>query len=375
MKIVHYITSIDRESGGVGSYIQLLARALGLLVELHVVTHRSNHELKLENCQLHYIDRWMHYPKMKKQWIKLLNDINPNVVHINCCWQPESAMIQRWSGNRGYKTVYTPHGMLEPWIMQRHYWTRKVPALLLYQKAAIKRSNVIHATAESERNNLLKLGYNQNVVVVPNGIDVKNIHVKSTWALTKTLLFLSRVHAKKGLDILIEALAELKDRLADYRVLIAGEGDESYIQKLKELAREKSIESLIEFVGGVYGDEKWKLYQRADVFVLPTHSENFGIVVAESLASGTPVITTTGTPWQELDMRQCGWWIPCNKNDLKHALNSAISLSEDQLERFGRNGRQLIEEKYSVESIAVKMKSLYEWILDQGSKPDFVYLK
>lgn len=101
----------------------------------------------------------------------------------------------------------------------------------------------------------------------------------------------------------------------------------------------------------------------------------FGIVVAESLGSGTPVITTTGTPWQELDMRQCGWWIPCNKNDLKHALNSAISLSEDQLEQFGRNGRQLIEEQYSVESIAEKMKSLYEWILDQGSKPDFVYLK
>lgn len=275
MKIIHYIPSIDRESGGVGSYIQLLARALGLLVELHVVTHQSNHELKLENCQLHYIDRWIYYPKIKKQWIKLLNDINPSVVHINCCWQPESAMIQRWSSNRGYKTVYTPHGMLEPWIMQRHYWTRKVPALLLYQKAAIKRSNVIHATAESERNNLLKLGYNKNVVVVPNGINVKNIHVKSTWALTKTLLFLSRVHVTKGLDILIDAVAELKDRLAGYRVIIAGEGDESYIQKLKELAREKSIESLIEFVGGVYGDEKWKLYQKADVFVLPTHSENF----------------------------------------------------------------------------------------------------
>lgn len=375
MIVLHYITSIDRESGGIGSYMQLLAKPLGNLVQLHVVTHHSNHELTLENSQLHYIDNWNHYWKMKREFHDLLKDIHPDIVHVNCCWQPESALVQKWATKANYKTVYTPHGMLEPWIMQRHYWTKKVPALLLYQKAAIERSNVLHATADSERNNLLKLGFNQHVAVIPNGIDVNNIQIKSSWKRTKTLLFLSRIHIKKGLDILIEAVSELKGNMDGYQVMIAGEGDRDYISKLNELIKIKKVEDIVSFVGGVYEADKWMLYQKADVFVLPTHSENFGIVVAEALASGTPVITTTGTPWEELISKQCGWWIPCSKEDLKSALLSAIKLTEDQLELYGRNGRLLIMENYSVESIAYKMKTLYEWLLGIAKKPDFVYVE
>ena len=343
--------------------MQLLAKELGMIVELHVVTHRSENELPMEHCQLHYISRWRHPLRMKRQWVELLAEINPDLVHVNCCWQPESAMVQRWSAKRGFKTVYSPHGMLEPWIVQRHYWTRKVPALWLYQKAAIRNSDVIHATAESERQNLLELGYNRNVAVVPNGIDVDSIRMKSSWKRTRTLLFLSRVHEKKGIDILIEALAELKELITGYRIIIAGEGDENYISFLKGLALQKGIAKQIEFIGGVYGERKWELFQQADIFVLPTHSENFGIVVAEALASGTPVITTTGTPWEKLNTRHCGWWIPCNEKDLKSALLSAVSLKEEELESLGRNGRKLMEEKYSIQAIADKMRNLYTGLL------------
>ena len=363
MKVLHYIPSIDRSSGGVGSYMQLLAKELGKIVELHVVTHRSENELPMEHCQLHYISKWRHPLGMKRQWVELLAEINPDLVHVNCCWQPESAMVQGWSAKRGFKTVYSPHGMLEPWIVQRHYWTRKVPALWLYQKTAIRNSDVIHATAESERKNLLELGYNSNVAVVPNGIDVDSIRMKSSWKRTRTLLFLSRVHEKKGIDILIEALAELKELITGYRIIIAGEGDENYISFLKGLALKKGIAKQIEFIGGVYGERKWGLFQQADIFVLPTHSENFGIVVAEALASGTPVITTTGTPWEELDTRHCGWWIPCNEKDLKSALLSAVSLKEEELESLGRNGRKLMEEKYSIQAITDKMRNLYTGLL------------
>lgn len=365
MKILHYIPSVDRSSGGVGSYMQLLAKELGQLVELHVVSHLSDNELPMENCCLHYVCGWKRPLTMKRQCLRLLEEIHPDVVHVNCCWQPESAMVQRWSAQRGYKTVYSPHGMLEPWILRRHYWTRKVPALLMYQKMAISNSDVIHATAESERQNLLNLGYNQNVTVIPNGIDVNHIQMKSSWERTRTILFLSRVHIKKGIDILIDAVSELKDSMEGYRVLIAGEGDENYITHLKSLAAQKGIANQIEFIGGVYGDEKWNLYQKADIFVLPTHSENFGIVVAEALASGTPVITTTGTPWEELKTRHCGWWIPCNVKDLKFVLISATTLTCDKLEEMGRNGRKLIEERYSEEVIAMQMSALYEWILSK----------
>ena len=373
MTILHYILSIDQSSGGVGSYMQLLAKPLGRLVELHVVSHRSSNELALENCRIHYIDHWTHYLKMKRQWNGLLEQIKPDVVHVNCCWQPESALVQKWSRNKGFKTVYTPHGMFEPWIMKRHYRTKKVPALLLYQKKAIAQSDMLHATAESERQNLLKLGYNINVAVIANGIDVGSIRIKNSWKRTKTLLFLSRVHVKKGIDLLINAVAELKDKMTGYKLLIAGEGDESYISELKELARKSGVEDIVEFIGGVYGDKKWELFQKADIFLLPTHSENFGIVVAEALASGTPVITTTGTPWEELQTQHCGWWVECGQADITHAVSQALAADEQQLEEMGRNGRRLMEERYSVEAIAQRMKTLYEWISGKTEKPEFVF--
>ena len=125
-------------------------------------------------------------------------------------------------------------------------------------------------------------------------------------------------------------------------------------------------------MGGVYGDEKWQLYRQADVFVLPTYSENFGIVVAEALASGTPVITTTGTPWEELQTKQCGWWIPCTQEDITYAVRAAINATDEKLQLLGLNGRRLMEERYSVESIAQQMKCLYEWILGKTDKPEYV---
>ena len=152
MKIIHYIPSIDRTSGGTTAYMQLLANELGKLVELHIVSHVSNNPVNIGNCQVHYIPTFNQYRKMKRQWLFLLNEINPDIVHINCCWMPGCALTQKWSQELNYKIVLTPHGMLEPWIIKRHYWTRKIPALLLYQKNAIIKANYLHATANEGGN-------------------------------------------------------------------------------------------------------------------------------------------------------------------------------------------------------------------------------
>ena len=94
--------------------------------------------------------------------------------------------------------------------MARHYWTRKLPALWFYQKAAVMKADVLHATAESEKENLLKLGYNNRIKIIANGIDVENIEMKSSWKRNKEILFLSRVHVKKGVNFLLEAVAQLR---------------------------------------------------------------------------------------------------------------------------------------------------------------------
>ena len=360
MTILHYIPSIDETSGGVGAYMQLLTRDLGALCELHVVTHRSENERKLEGCHVHYISqKWMPWTTARREFLDILAVVKPDVVHVNCCWSPMCSLVTFWAKGQGLKVVYTPHGMLEPWIMKRHYWTRKLPAILLYQRRAIRMADMLHATAESEQQHLLALGWNKQIGVIGNCINVDDIQLKSDWHSRQTILFLSRVHVKKGINFLIEAVAAIKEELAGYVVKIAGPGDAAYIEELKNLAKSLGVDEQVKFVGSVFGEAKFELYREADLFVLPTHSENFGIVVTEALACGTPVMTTKGTPWQELETCHCGWWTEIGTEPTVKALKDFLTMDDKQLERMGRNGRKLVEEHYSSRKIAGEFMELY----------------
>lgn len=361
MKIVHYIPSIDRTAGGTSTYMQVLAKGLGEIAEVHIITHASENPLVMKNCTVHYVHNYQPFSYSWKITIAfLLDEIKPDIVHVNCCWLPACAAVQRIAQKRGYKVVLTPHGMLEPWIIKRHYWTRKVPALWLYQKAAVQRADCVQATAESERDNLLKLGYNSNIKVVRLGIDAESIEMKRSWKKSRQILFLSRVHVKKGINFLVEAADVLRNELQGYKILVAGEGDADYVEAMKRMICDRGLQDIVQLIGGVYGDEKWRLFQTSDFFVLPTHSENFGLAIAESLASGTPVITTVGTPWSDLNSSEAGAWIEIGTEPLVETLRMFLSLSEDELETMGRNGRKLIETKYSAHVMAEQMMEVYK---------------
>lgn len=364
MKIVHYIPSIDRTAGGTSTYMQVLAKGLGEIADVHIITHVSENPLVMENCNVHYVHNYQPFSYSWKMTIAfLLDEIKPDIVHVNCCWLPACAAVQHIAQKHGYKVVLTPHGMLEPWIIKRHYWTRKVPALLLYQKAAVRKADCIQSTAESERDNLLKLGYNKNIKVVRLGIDADGIEMKKSWKKTRQILFLSRVHVKKGINFLIEAAAVLRSELQGYKILVAGEGDADYVTEMKRMIEDNGLQDIVQLIGGVYGGEKWRLFQTSDFFVLPTHSENFGLAIAESLASGTPVITTVGTPWNDLNDTNSGAWIEIGTQPQVETLRRFLALSNAELEAMGRNGRRLIEEKYSAHVMAKEMMKVYETLI------------
>lgn len=360
MRIIHYIPSIDRTAGGTTTYMQVLAKELGKLAEVHIVTNESENPLAMENCEVHYVPHWRPFSaSWKTAAIRILDEVKPDVVHVNCCWTPDCAAIQRVAQRRGYKVVLTPHGMLEPWIVRRHYWTRKLPALLLYQRAAIQKADCLQSTAESEKENLLKLGYNNNIKVVRLGIDADGIEMKRSWQKTRQILFLSRVHVKKGINYLVEAAAQLRIELHGYKIIVAGEGDADYVASLKRQIADSGLQDMIELIGGVYGERKWELFRGSDFFVLPTHSENFGLAIAEALASGTPVITTVGTPWTDLNTSNSGACIEIGTKPLVETLRRFLLLSENELEQMGRNGRRLVETRYSARAMAEEMMRVY----------------
>lgn len=358
IKVIHFVTAIDRSLGGVSMYMQLLTKELGKLVDLVVVTRPTSNPLQLENCKIIYLP----YPISKlyefnKQWRQILEQEKPDIVHINGIWMIQTWIIQKEAIRLHIPTFITPHGMLEPWIMQRNSWKKKL-ALQLFQKKALKTAKALVATADSEKENILKLNYNQNVITIPNGIDVSDIPFQKTLTPQKRILYLSRIHPKKGIELLLEAVYSLKEELKEYEVIIAGEGEQEYINQLHQQLQSHNIQN-VKFIGGVYNEAKWQLYANADCFVLPTFSENFGYVIAESLACGTPVITTQGTPWQDLETYQCGLWIDRNKENLITAIKTILSMDYNDIYMWGKNGRQLIQEKYTTQIMAQKLYQLY----------------
>lgn len=363
MKVLQFFPSINIYDGGTTTYIKELAPALGQMVELHVCALGDKKNcVPLENATVHTIEVSLkHICRMKRQYIAVLDEVKPDVVHINCCWMPQCALVQKWtrewvkSEGLRVKVMLTPHGMLEPWIISRNYWTKKLPAIWLYQKWAVKNADVIVSTAEEERKHIEQLGWNNNIIMVPNGINTAPIEMKSQWNDAKELLFMSRIHPKKGLEILIEALADVKE----LTLMIAGDGDPDYVQYLKTMVSNYGIGDRVTFTGPIYGEEKWRLIRDSDVVVLPSYSENFGLIVAEALASGTPVLTTTGTPWKSIEECHCGWWVDANVDAVKTALNSVKTTLSGVLEKMGRRGRQLVEEQFSAEKLAKRLLITY----------------
>lgn len=358
-----------QDQGGVAAYLSILSGELGKQCELVIATCVQQGNLPMKNCKVVDLEgfrftdaglglSWKGIRQFTALCDRILDDVRPDIVHINGIWSLDRWIMQRQALKRGIKTYIMPHGMLEPWIIQRHYWTKKLPALMLYEKKALRSAKCLIATAESEKQNLLKLNMNDaEIPVIANGIDVKEIPLKEDWHIRKKILYVSRIHVKKGIELLLDVVGGISDRLQDYEIIIAGEGEPDYVSGLKAKAVKADVK--VRFIGGVYGMEKWQVFQDADFFVLPTNSENFGYVIAEALACGTPVITTKGTPWAEID-GVCGCWIERREDELRNAMLSMLDKTAKELEEMGKSGRKLIEERYSATKMAAQLMTVYE---------------
>ena len=376
MKILLTISSIDKNAGGTSIFIQQLANKLTNYLNVSILTLKSEKPLVI-NKNVQVISASKSFPKnlsYSKDMKYVLKTTECNIFHGNGLWELPIHFMAIAAKKRKIPYILSPHGMLEPWSLNKNKWTKRL-ALWFYQYNDLANAACIHATAQMEADNIRKLGFKNPIAIIPNGINLEDfpfLNHKSERPI-RTVLFLSRVHPKKGIEILIETWSKLDVRLKNkWQLIIAGNGEEKYINLLSHLIKDKGLEQEIKIIGPQFGSAKLKAYQQADLFVLPTYSENFGIVVAEALACGIPVITTKGTPWEELNTRNAGWWIDIGTLPLTEALQQALQLTTEQRGKMGLNGRKLIEENYSIEVVTKKILAMYAFILYKTTRPQFI---
>lgn len=294
----------------------------------------------------------------------------PTVVHDNGIWRPVNHIVSSLAQEMNVPRVVSTHGMLEPWSV-RHKSLKKRIAWWAYQRGDLSCADVLHATAESEAHSLRELNVDTPVLIAPNGVTLpENRDEPKARDGDRICLFLSRIHRVKGLVNLVEAWSRVQP--PEWEVHIAGPDENGHKKEVQRRIQERGLSSSFTFLGPVQGAQKDEVFRRSDLFVLPTHSENFGIVVAEALSYGIPVITTNGAPWHDLEEYDCGWWVDVGVDPLAEALEEALHIPAREREAMGRRGRRLVEQKYTWSRVAESLQETYRWVLGRAGRPECV---
>ncbi len=293
---------------------------------------------------------------------QLIRGIRPDVVHLHGVWSGFLAAFAQTARRHGIPYIVAPHGMLEPWPLAVHV-RRKSLALRTYQGWILRYAAAVHATSQAEAANLRRLGLTQSpIFVIPNAVDAppESESLAETQPrpadARKRLLFLSRIHPKKGLDLLLRAWAAL--RPVDWELAIVGHGDPAYVQEVKRLAASLKVAN-VAFHAHVDGEEREAMFAQSSAFILPTYSENFGNVVAEAMARGLPVITTTGTPWDVVAERKLGWYVPPNLDGVQQALIELLATDHRVLTAIGTRGRQYVKDNLLIDAVTPRLLEMY----------------
>jgi glycosyltransferase involved in cell wall biosynthesis len=299
-----------------------------------------------------------------------------DIIHQHGIWMPISIYNKKIRENSNLKSVIQPHGYLESFRLNISKYKKKI-AFNLFEKSNLEGASVLVACAEDEGVNLKNIFPTKDIAVIHNGISNEFFNEPSlkykVKKKKKRMLFLSQIIPIKGLERLFEVISDLGIyKFEEWEFLIAGYEYKKYTNILKKLVNKLNLNAFVSFVGPKLRKDKIEIIDNTDVFILPTYNENYGIVIAEALARGIPVITTKGTPWEELNTKGCGFWVDNTNEGIKSGLLNMLGKSEKELQVMGARGRKLIESKYLWDNNTKRTIELYNWVLNGGQKPNFI---
>jgi poly(glycerol-phosphate) alpha-glucosyltransferase len=304
-------------------------------------------------------------------------DNNLSILHQHGIWKYPSVLSSRWSKKTKKPYIISPHGMIDTWALNYSKFKKYLSALL-YQNKNFKEASCLHALNKEEAMAMRSYGLCKPIAVVPNGVSLPRDGLKQSpqWKErlpdgAKVLLFLGRIHPKKGLLNLLDAWAQVykKTEKDGWHLVIAGWDERGHQNELKQKAFALGIERNVLFVGPQFGDNKDASYKCADAFILPSLSEGLPMVVLEAWSYGLPVLMTGACNLKEGFSRGAALLLPHEKEGMAEVLSELFDLGQKDRFRIGFLGKQIVEENYTWERVALQMQEIYTWVLGGGSAP------
>lgn len=305
-----------------------------------------------------------------------IESLNPDIVHVQGIWMWHSMAALRYGRRHpASRILVEPHGMLDPWAVTRSHWKKAIVGHL-FEFSNLRRAHCLHALCRSEEESIRKFGLTNPVEIIPNGVTLPDIPIEeilnrrsNRGEAKRTLLYLGRIHPKKGLSELVEALNILKEQnspfLKEWEVKVAGWNQGGYAEQLQARIDGCGLNDVVTLVGPLFGDSKEQAYIDADAFILPSFSEGLPMTILEAWAYGLPTIQTEFCNLPEGFTVDAAVQIAPDAESIAQGLNRLTSLPYSTLSEMGLRGRSLVERKFTWTEVADRTKELYEHLISK----------
>lgn len=380
MKVLILTYSVTRTAGGVFDAVR----------DLFVNSAFKKHQLKIFSFIDENIDKdrpsWKGIPmKLFKPFPMLFSPKtrtallkeSPDIFHMEALWRYPQFLMVTWKKHKKAPIVCTPHGMLDPYIIKNQGVVKRLVSNLFFQKS-LEAVDCYHALCQKELEDIRAYGLKQPVAIIPNGINLPDQDLKFEKSDNKKhLLYLGRLHKKKGVDLLLKALAainrEEKGLLDNWQIDLVGWDHEGCKAELEKIVSENRLEDKVVFHGGLFGKDKQRMYANADGYILPSHGEGLPMTVLEAWSWKLPVVMTPECHIPEGYAADAAIKINDTVESVEEGLKNFFGLSDEERQSMGMRGYDLVRENFTWDVSARKMIEVYEWLLGRSEKPDFVY--
>ena len=406
MKVVHLVESVSRNGAGLSESVRKLSSGLfqNEKIDISIIAFRDKFtEVDLNDwlplrpkilSPLHLGFGFIYGVGLKDAVI----EENPDIVHNNGLWIHPSIVCTEWKKKTGRPYMISPQGMLDPWAIQYSAWKKRI-ACLFYENEHLRNAACLQALSAAEARSMRDFGLKNPICIIPNGTDIPDIRegkdkvnqeinknksgsqappwYGSIEKGRKVILYLGRIHPKKGLPNLLSALHKLQgddshNFLSDWVLAIAGWDQNRHEAILRHQAEKLCLNGQVIFLGPQFKEEKILAYRHADAFILPSFSEGMPMAVLEAWACGLPVLMTSACNLSEGFQSEAAIQIDSEAESIAQGLEVLASMTDRERKAMGMRGRRLVETNFSLPKITADMQAVYKWVLGGGDKPNCV---